>query len=161
MDAGVIVVGSGQGGFQVAASLRDEGYEGPVTLIGDEPGLPYQRPPLSKSFLAGKAQAQQIELRPASFYAERKISVLAAQRVTGIHRSARRVELASGATLPYEHLVLATGARARVPAVPGAQLAGVLALRSCGRPAGWSSSAPASSAWKCRWSLARLAWRCG
>jgi 3-phenylpropionate/trans-cinnamate dioxygenase ferredoxin reductase subunit len=130
MDAGVIVVGSGQGGFQVAASLRDEGYAGPVTLIGDEPGLPYQRPPLSKSFLAGKAQAQQIELRPASFYTERKISVIAAQRVTGIHRSARRVQLASGATLPYEHLVLATGARARMPAVPGAQLDGVLALRS-------------------------------
>lgn len=127
---GVIVVGSGQGGFQVAASLRDEGYPGPVTLIGDEPGLPYQRPPLSKAFLAGKAQPGQIELRPAGFYSDRNISVIAPNRVTGIDRASRRVTLASGATLGYEHLVLATGARARMPAVPGVELRGVLALRS-------------------------------
>lgn len=129
-QAGVIVVGSGQGGFQVAASLRDEGYAGPVTLVGDEPGLPYQRPPLSKAFLAGKAQPGQIELRPAGFYAERNISVIAPDSVTAIDRPSRRVALASGASLDYEHLVLATGARARIPAVPGAQRQGVLALRS-------------------------------
>lgn len=127
---GVIVVGSGQGGFQLAASLRDEGYQGPVKLIGDEPGLPYQRPPLSKSFLAGKAQPGQIELRPAGFYAERNIALIAPDRVTYIDRSARRVTLASGASLAYEHLVLATGARARMPAVPGVNLQGVLALRT-------------------------------
>ncbi len=127
---GVIVVGSGQSGFQLAASLRDEGYQGPLTLIGDEPGLPYQRPPLSKSFLAGKAQPGQIELRPAGFYAERNIAVIAADCVTDIDRRARRVTLASGTSLGYEHLVLATGARARMPAVPGADLQGVLALRS-------------------------------
>lgn len=129
-QAGVIVVGSGQGGFQVAASLRDEGYAGPVTLVGDEPGLPYQRPPLSKAFLAGKAQPGQIELRPAGFYAERNISVIAPDSVTAIDRPSRRVALASGASLNYEHLVLATGARARMPAVPGVELQGVLALRS-------------------------------
>lgn len=127
---GVIVVGSGQGGFQLAASLRDEGYTGPVTLVGDEPGLPYQRPPLSKSFLAGKALPGQIELRPAGFYAERNIALIAPDRVTSIDRSARRVTLASGALLAYEHLVLATGARARMPAVPGVNLQGVLALRT-------------------------------
>jgi 3-phenylpropionate/trans-cinnamate dioxygenase ferredoxin reductase subunit len=127
---GVIVVGSGQGGFQLAASLRDEGYQGPVTLVGDEPGLPYQRPPLSKSFLAGKAEAGQIELRPAAFYAERDIALIAPDRVTAIDRGARRVTLASGASLAYEHLVLATGARARMPAVPGVNLQGVLALRT-------------------------------
>ncbi len=129
-QAGVIVVGSGQGGFQVAASLRDEGYAGPVTLVGDEPGLPYQRPPLSKAFLAGKAQPGQIELRPASFYAERNISVIAPDSVTAIDRPSQRVALASGASLDYEHLVLATGARARMPAVPGVELQGVRALRS-------------------------------
>lgn len=127
---GVIVVGNGQGGFQVAASLRDEGYQGSITLIGEEPGLPYQRPPLSKGFLAGKTQAQQIELRPGAFYAEQGIAVLAPERVTGVDRAARRVGLASGATLAYEHLVLATGARARIPAVPGANLQGILPLRS-------------------------------
>jgi 3-phenylpropionate/trans-cinnamate dioxygenase ferredoxin reductase component len=68
---GVVIVGSGQGGFQAAASLREEGHPGPVTLIGEEPGLPYQRPPLSKGFLLGKTTAQQLELRPAAFYAER------------------------------------------------------------------------------------------
>ncbi|UKI08751.1 NAD(P)/FAD-dependent oxidoreductase [Variovorax paradoxus] len=127
---GVIVVGSGQGGFQLATSLRDEGYQGPVTLVGEEPGLPYQRPPLSKSFLAGKTDAGQIELRPAAFYAERNIALIAPDRVTNIDRGARRVTLASGASLAYEHLVLATGARARMPAVAGVNLQGVLALRT-------------------------------
>jgi 3-phenylpropionate/trans-cinnamate dioxygenase ferredoxin reductase subunit len=127
---GVIVVGSGQGGFQLAASLRDEGYQGPLTLVGDEPGLPYQRPPLSKSFLAGKAEAGQIELRPAGFYAERNIALIAPDRVATIDRASRRVTLASGASLDYEHLVLATGARARMPAVPGVDVQGVLALRT-------------------------------
>ncbi len=129
-DAGVIIVGSGQGGFQVAASLRDDSYAGRITLIGEEPGLPYQRPPLSKAFLAGKALPGQVELRPAAFYAEKNIDVVASQRVTGIDRAARRATLASGTTLPYEHLVLATGARARLPAIPGADLAGIVALRT-------------------------------
>ena len=75
-QAGVIIVGMGQGGFQVAASLRDEGYEGLVTLIGEEPGLPYQRPPLSKAFLSGTAGSQQIDFRPDSFYSGRNISLL-------------------------------------------------------------------------------------
>ncbi|MES2051465.1 MAG: FAD-dependent oxidoreductase [Pseudomonadota bacterium] len=129
-QAGIIVVGSGQGGFQVAASLRDEGYAGPVTLIGEEPGLPYQRPPLSKAFLSGKSPAPQIDLRPDHFYSEHAIRLLAGERVTGIDRGARQVTLASGASLAYDHLVLATGARARLPAIAGVRLAGVLALRS-------------------------------
>lgn len=130
MQAGVVIVGSGQGGFQVAASLRDEAYAGAITLIGDEPGLPYQRPPLSKAYIAGKAQPSQVELRPLAFYAERGIDVIAPERVVGVARAARRVTLASGRTLPYEHLVLATGARARLPAIAGAGLAGIVALRT-------------------------------
>ena len=130
MQASVVIVGSGQGGFQVAASLRDEAYAGSITLIGDEPGLPYQRPPLSKAYLAGKAQPGQVELRPVAFYAERGIDVIAPERVVGIDRAARRVTLASGKTLPYEHLVLATGARARMPVIAGAELAGIVALRT-------------------------------
>lgn len=130
VQAGVIVVGGGQGGFQVAASLREEGYRGSITLIGDEPGLPYQRPPLSKGFLAGKAHGQQVELRPPAFYAEQGIALLAPERVTSVDRAARRVGLASGVSLAYEHLVLATGARARMPTAPGADLAGILPLRS-------------------------------
>lgn len=130
MQAGVVIVGSGQGGFQVAASLRDEAYAGAITLIGDEPGLPYQRPPLSKAYIAGKAQPSQVELRPLAFYAERGIDMIAPERVVGVARAARRVTLASGRTLPYEHLVLATGARARLPAIAGAGLAGIVALRT-------------------------------
>jgi 3-phenylpropionate/trans-cinnamate dioxygenase ferredoxin reductase subunit len=127
---GVVIVGSGQGGFQLAASLRSEKYAGAITLIGEEAGLPYQRPPLSKGFLTGEVPPQQIELRPAAFYAEQNIALMAPERVARIDRAARRVELASGASLAYEHLVLATGARARIPAALAAPLQGVLALRS-------------------------------
>jgi len=67
MSDGVVIVGAGQAGFQVAASLRQEGFDGPVTLIGDEPGLPYQRPPLSKGFMAGKQAIEGIALRPPPF----------------------------------------------------------------------------------------------
>lgn len=130
MHEGVIIVGAGQGGFQVAASLREEGHAGEVTLVGEEPGVPYQRPPLSKGFLLGKTMAQQLELRPAAFYAEREIELLTGERVVAIDRAARTVRLASGATRGYGHLVLATGARARMPRVPGAELAGVQALRT-------------------------------
>lgn len=130
MQAGVVIVGGGQGGFQLAASLRDEGYAGPVTLIGEEPGVPYQRPPLSKGYLTGKTLAPQLELRPATFYTERNIELLAGERATAIERDTRRVRLASGAVREYEHLVLATGARPRLPNVPGADLAGVQVLRT-------------------------------
>ena len=130
MQAGVIIVGMGQGGFQVAASLRDAGYEGAITLIGEEPGLPYQRPPLSKSFLSGKVGSQQIDLRPDSFYLGRNITLLASERVVSIDRAARTVALVSGQILAFEHLVLATGARPRPLNVPGTHLHGVLALRS-------------------------------
>jgi 3-phenylpropionate/trans-cinnamate dioxygenase ferredoxin reductase subunit len=127
---GVIIVGSGQGGFQVAASLRSEKYGAPITLVGEEPGLPYQRPPLSKGFLTGEVPPQQIDLRPTAFYAEQNIALMAPERVARIDRAARRVELASGASLSYEHLVLATGARARIPAALASPLQGVLALRT-------------------------------
>lgn len=130
MHEEVVIVGSGQGGFQAAASLREEGHPGPVTLIGEEPGLPYQRPPLSKGFLLGKTTAQQLELRPAAFYAERGIELLAGERVTAIDRAARKVRLASGAVRAYGHLVLATGSRPRMPRIPGIDLAGVQALRT-------------------------------
>lgn len=130
MQAGVIIVGSGQGGFQVAASLREEGYGGAITLVGEEPGVPYQRPPLSKGLLLGKTTEQQLELRPAAFYGERDITLLQGERVVAIDRDARQVRLASGASLAYEHLVLATGARARMPRIGGIELQGVLALRT-------------------------------
>ncbi len=129
-QVGVVIVGNGQGGYQVAASLRDDGYQGRILLIGEEPGLPYQRPPLSKGFLAGKTPAQQLELRPESFYPGRDVALLSSERVARIDRQARRVTLDSGRGLDYAHLVLAVGARARLLRIPGADLHNVFALRS-------------------------------
>lgn len=130
MDGGVLVVGAGQGGFQLAASLRDEGFGGPIRLIGDEPGLPYQRPPLSKAFLKGDGDPTPLRLRPAAFYAQRAIELIEGQRVAAIDRAGHQVRLADGRTLGYGHLVLATGARNRRLSVPGAELDGVFSIRT-------------------------------
>ncbi|SFH78132.1 NAD(P)/FAD-dependent oxidoreductase [Albimonas pacifica] len=126
--AGVVIVGGGQGGFQAAASLRQEGYEGPVTLVGDEPGLPYQRPPLSKAYLKD-GDAARLALRPQAFYAASDIA-LVHDRATALDRDARKVALASGRVLPYDHLILAPGARNARPPLPGIDAPGVLGLRT-------------------------------
>ncbi|SFH03610.1 NAD(P)/FAD-dependent oxidoreductase [Methylobacterium gossipiicola] len=129
MTAGVVVVGAGQAGLQLAASLREAGYADPITLLGDEVDLPYQRPPLSKAYLADKITAAGLELRPAAYFSEYRIAHRACMRVTGIDRPGRRVLCANGEALAYDHLVLATGARNRALPVPGAELAGVYQLR--------------------------------
>lgn len=130
MPGGVVVAGAGQAGFQLAFSLRSRGYEGAITLIGEEPHLPYQRPPLSKAFLAGKQELRHLALRPAPYYASQRIDFMAGETVASIDRVARRVVLSSGRTVPYETLVLALGARVRPLPIPGAQLDGVCYLRS-------------------------------
>jgi 3-phenylpropionate/trans-cinnamate dioxygenase ferredoxin reductase component len=127
--ANIMIAGAGQAGYQVAASLRQEGYEGPITLIGDEPGVPYQRPPLSKAYLLGKVGADALRFRPPEFYEQQRLDRLQAQ-VVAIDRAAKTVALADGRRLPYDHLVLATGARNRVPAVPGIELDGVFGIRT-------------------------------
>ena len=108
----VVIIGGGQGGFQTAASLRAEGYQERITLIGDEPGVPYQRPPLSKGYLLGKQEQRHTELRPAAFFNTHRITLVTA-RATAIDRIARRVTLDSGEQIEYDTLVLATGARNR------------------------------------------------
>lgn len=127
--AGVVILGAGQAGFQVAASLREAGFADPITLVGDE-GLPYQRPPLSKAYLAGRTDAAGLSLRPATFFTEHRITHRPHVTATAIVREARRVALSDGTDLAYDHLVLATGARNRALPVPGASLAGVHQLRS-------------------------------
>ena len=133
-QARVVIIGTGQGGFQMAASLRQEGFAGPVTLIGDEPGLPYQRPPLSKAYMADGA-AERLLLKPATFY-DRSALTLIEARATRIDRDARVVETADGGRHPYDHLVIATGARAFRPAIPGLADPAVLELRTLADAAG-------------------------
>ena len=128
--AGIVIVGAGQAGFQAAASLREAGYRDPVTLVGEEQALPYQRPPLSKAYLAGKTDAPGLWLRPASYLAEHRIDHRARARAIAIDRAGRELRLEDGGTLPYDHLVLATGSRNRALPVPGADLPGVHQLRS-------------------------------
>src|SRR3954452_20697781 len=88
----VLVVGAGQSGFQAVASLRDRGFDGRVVLVGEEPGVPYQRPPLSKAYLAGTAGQEQLQLRGDDFFAEKDIELVAA-RVVAIDRGASEIEL--------------------------------------------------------------------
>lgn len=151
MPAQVVIVGAGQGGLQVAASLRQEGYEGNIVLVGDEPGVPYQRPPLSKAYMLGASTAADLALKADSFFADQRIDYLAGETVAAIDRAGRTVALAagqragateagatgagaagadSGVRLPFDHLVLATGARNRPLPVPGAELDGVVSLRT-------------------------------
>ena len=127
--AGVVIVGAGHAGVQLAASLREDGYRGPVTLLSRDANLPYQRPPLSKAYMKGGAGATILPLRAAEFYSGQAIDLRLGERVVEIDRAAGRVVLASGDGLAYDHLVLALGARARPFAVPGHDLDGVLGLR--------------------------------
>ncbi len=126
----VAVIGAGQAGFQAASSLRQEGFGGRVVLIGDEPVLPYQRPPLSKSYLAGQCGLDEVWLRPENFYEKQNIELLTGETVTAIDRRGRAVRLASGTAIECDHIVLATGARCRALPVAGAELDGVLPLRT-------------------------------
>jgi 3-phenylpropionate/trans-cinnamate dioxygenase ferredoxin reductase component len=130
MRTGTVIVGTGQAGFQTAASLRAEGYQEPITMIGEERHIPYQRPPLSKGFALGEQDFESIELRPQKFYEDHAINLVSGRKVTAIDRTERFVRVAEGSRIPYQKLVLAVGARNRMLPVKGAQLDGVLYLRS-------------------------------
>jgi 3-phenylpropionate/trans-cinnamate dioxygenase ferredoxin reductase subunit len=125
----VLIVGAGHAGFQLAASLRQHGFGEAIRLINDEAHLPYQRPPLSKAYLKGAGAPDSLMFRPDKFYRDQNIELIAG-RVVSIDRTARRLNLASGAALEYGHLVLATGARNRLLDIPNANLDGVRYLRT-------------------------------
>jgi len=129
-SAGTVIIGTGLAGFQTAASLRAEGYQESITLIGEESHIPYQRPPLSKGFPLGTQDRESIELRPQKFYQDHKINLLTGERVVAIEPAEHQVCLASGGRIPYDKLVLAVGASNRLLPIPGADLDGVLYLRS-------------------------------
>src|SRR5271170_7815920 len=125
-----VIVGSGHAGVQVAASLREEGWDGAIVLLSDEADPPYQRPPLSKAFLKGQMDLAGLPLRAEKFFIDHRIDLRLGVKAERIDRAARRVELSSGASAPYDHLILATGARQRPLRAPGVDLEGVFSLRA-------------------------------
>jgi 3-phenylpropionate/trans-cinnamate dioxygenase ferredoxin reductase subunit len=126
----IVIVGAGQAADQAIHTLRRKGFTGKLAVVGEEPWLPYQRPPLSKKFLAGALDRDRLLLRPRQFYEEHAVDALLGRRVTEISRTDRRVRLDDGQTLPYDALLLATGSRPRALTVPGADLEGVHSLRT-------------------------------
>ncbi|MDB5441329.1 MAG: ferredoxin reductase [Caulobacteraceae bacterium] len=128
--AGVLILGAGHAGGSAAAFLRQYGHTGPITLIGEEPLAPYQRPPLSKAWLKGEADADELMLKDPAWYGENGIDLRLSATAQSLNRGARQVTLKDGAILAYEHLIIATGARARTLPLPGADLAGVVVLRN-------------------------------
>ncbi len=130
MASPIVIVGGGQAGLQAAESLRAEGYAGPLSIVGEEPHAPYQRPPLSKEFLTGQMDERQLWIRAPAALERKSIQLVTGRRVLSIDRQALQLTLDNGETLAYAGLVLATGARARTLPIPGADLAGVMALRS-------------------------------
>jgi 3-phenylpropionate/trans-cinnamate dioxygenase ferredoxin reductase subunit len=124
----IVIIGSGQAGVGVAEGLRAKGSAAQVTVIGSETEQPYERPPLSKDVLLGKATVDDVRLRSREWYEAHDVDLRLATCVRRIDRGNRRVLLDDGAALPYDHLVLATGSRPRHLPVPGADLEGVLSL---------------------------------
>ena len=126
---GIVVIGAGQAGSSCVAKLRTLGYEGKITLIGEEPVPPYQRPPLSKKYLLGEIELERLFLRPESYYGENGIDLHLSETVTAIDRADKCV-IAGGQSIPYDHLVLTTGsAPRRLPASIGGELQGVYTVR--------------------------------
>lgn len=126
----IVIVGAGLAAARAAEALRLDGYEGSITIFGDEPERPYLRPPLSKEYLRGEIDREGIYVHPATYYEEHRIAIRPSTAVTAIEPASREVVLDRGERVPYDRLLIATGARARTLAVPGADLPGVLTLRT-------------------------------
>lgn len=126
----IIIIGAGQAGGETAQRLRQGGFEGEITLVGEEPVAPYQRPPLSKAYLKGDLDIERLMLRPASVYSEERIALLTKTRGVWIDRANRKVRVEGGRELPYDALVLATGAKPRKLPLVGADLDGVHLFRT-------------------------------
>ena len=136
-------MGAGQAAVQAIDTLRRKGFTGQIVLIGDEPWLPYQRPPLSKKYLAGALERERLLLRPPQFYESHSIETRLGRRVEEISRREQRLRLDDDSTVPYDALLIATGSRPRPLAAPGAELEGVHFLRTIadveGIRAGWAA----------------------
>src|SRR5437899_3329491 len=126
----IVIVGANLAGGRAAEELRKKGFDGPITMIGDEPDRPYERPPLSKEFLRGEQPLEKAFLRPEEWYAEHEIEMLLGVRADRIDLSARAVELHDGRTVPFDRLLLVTGGRPRRLSSPGADLEGITTFRT-------------------------------
>src|SRR5579863_1665226 len=126
----VVIAGGGQAAVQAIDTLRRKGFTGKLVLVGDEPWLPYQRPPLSKKYLAGALERDRLLLRPQHFYESHSIETRLGRRVEEISRREQSLRLDDGSTVAYDALVIATGSRPRSLAAPGADLEGVYFLRT-------------------------------
>jgi 3-phenylpropionate/trans-cinnamate dioxygenase ferredoxin reductase subunit len=126
----IVIVGAGLAGAKAAETLRDEGYDGPVLLLGREPAHPYERPPLSKGLLLGSTPREEVFVQPLQWYADHAVELRTEADVVGLDPAARRLTLADGSTVDYEKLLLATGSTPRRLSIPGADLDGVLSLRT-------------------------------
>jgi 3-phenylpropionate/trans-cinnamate dioxygenase ferredoxin reductase subunit len=125
----VVIIGAGQASAQAVASLHAEGFSGTITMIGDEPYAPYQRPPLSKAYLMGTFERDRLFLKPDAFYSEAKCELILNVTAASIDRAKKTVTLADGRSVPYDKLLIATGSRVRKIPVPGADLPGIHYLR--------------------------------
>ncbi|MBY9067707.1 FAD-dependent oxidoreductase [Hyphomonas sp. WL0036] len=126
----IVIAGAGQAAAQAAQSLRQGGYAGELIIVGEEPALPYQRPPLSKAYMKGEMDEERLYFKPAAWYQDNKIEVLLGTTATRIDRAARQLHLQHGAVLDYDALILATGSRPRALPCKGADLANVHDLRT-------------------------------
>lgn len=126
----IVIVGAGQAAGEATQRLRAGGFAGDLTIIGEERLAPYQRPPLSKKYLAGELEADRLLLRPEAAYQTDNVRLLLSRRANWIDRARKRVQLEGGQEIPYDALILATGSKARRLPVPGADLPGVFTLRT-------------------------------
>jgi 3-phenylpropionate/trans-cinnamate dioxygenase ferredoxin reductase subunit len=129
-DYDIIIVGAGHGGAQAAIYLRQWGFTGSIALIGDEPELPYERPPLSKDYLAGEKAFERILIRPAAFWEERAMTLLPSTRIVGVDPAAKSVNAADGRVFTYGTLIWVTGGAPRRLGCPGESLRGVHVIRN-------------------------------
>lgn len=130
MKSGLVIVGASYAGVQAGISAREQGYQGPISIVADEEHLPYQRPPLSKAFLSGDATYASLFLRGDDYFKKQGIELVLGRRAVGLDRAANLIALQGGDRLPFEQLVIATGSRARRLSVPGHERDGIVYLRT-------------------------------
>ncbi len=117
----IVIIGAGPAGARTAEHLRGEGWAGAITMVGAEPHLPYERPPLSKGYLIGSTERADLTMHPAGWYEDNDIDVITSRPATDVDIDAHRVTMQDGSSLPFDRLLLCTGSIPRRLAVPGAE----------------------------------------